>query len=338
MPKVFKYIVLFVAIFYWSISHFKSLYNWAGKSGIFPDDYRYGDLYRLSFLPQFKEKAPECAPYTKGNTKKNVNLYLIGDSFTDQYKLNGNDFISKTYQRTPWESTLKVNLEKTSKNILIIESVERSAKMHFVSLANNFRIENQKESDKIENESIWIKAKNTVSLFSSNTKATEERLWHTLFNYDFFLIFKEIKARLDLKLFDRKSSNYVLSEDKSNIFYFEEADPSTPHSAFYKVSDKEIEEFVNNMNSDAEHYKKMGFDEVYFSIIPNKVTVLAPEMGTYNHVLERIQNHKKLNVKLIDVSNDFQKEPSKIFLKSDTHWSCFGRDLWLKKVNDILQK
>ncbi|MFC0181855.1 hypothetical protein ACFFJX_04535 [Pseudarcicella hirudinis] len=53
--KALRYIGLVLVIFLWAEAYFPEFYLAMGKSHLFPDDYRYGDLYRLSFLPQFKE-------------------------------------------------------------------------------------------------------------------------------------------------------------------------------------------------------------------------------------------------------------------------------------------
>jgi hypothetical protein len=340
MLKFAKYFVLLIALFYWSISHFESLYSWAGKSKIFPDDYRYGDLYRLSFLPQFKGKENACEDkFAKNSIKNNVHLYLLGDSFADESNLNANNFAVEKYKYIHWDKPETVDFDTSAKNILILESVERSAKMHFVKKSDEIQFSNSnKIKPQIANFSIINELENWVEVFSHNTKKTEERLWHTLLNYDFVLFFKEIKANFDLNIFDRKSSNYNLSADKSEIFYFEEADVNCPNSAFYKVSDAEIDGFVKIINENYIHYKSMGFDEVYLSIIPNKVSILSPNMGDYNHVLERIQNHPNLKVKFIDTYSIFKKQPKNIFAKSDTHWNCVGSSIWQGVVNELVAK
>ena len=81
---------------------------------------------------------------------------------------------------------------------------------------------------------------------------------------------------------------------------------------------------------------KAGFDEVYLSIIPNKVSILSPDMGKYNQLIERVQSDLNLKIPVIDTYSDFKKNPTKYYLKSDSHWTCEGRDIWLDKVNNIL--
>ncbi len=337
MLKFVKYFILIITLFYWAISHFQSLYNLAGNIGVFPDDYRYGDLYRLSYLPYFKEKAIKCPANQNNNKKSNVHLYIIGDSFGEKSKMNYNNFASLNTTFVHWEKPTTISLDTSVKNILLLESVERSMKIHFKKQSNEIqtRISSKKL---VENISEISFVESWINTFTKNTKATEERLWHTLLNYDFVLNFRELKAKIDLKLFDRKSANYNLSADNKQIFYFEEADINCPNSAFYKVSDKEVNKIVEVINNDLIHYKKAGFDQVYLSIIPNKVSILQSNLSDYNHLLERIQKHKSLYMATINTYDIYTKNPEGIYLKSDTHWTCQGSGIWQNLVNEIVSQ
>jgi hypothetical protein len=171
-----------------------------------------------------------------------------------------------------------------------------------------------------------------------NSEGIELRLEHTIFNYDFFLIFKEIKANLNLQFFDRVGKNVVIAKKKDAIFYFEEADPKEKQSAFYPITQSEIDNFITQINLAKDRYLKAGFDEVYLSIIPNKVSIMSPDLGTYNHLIERIQADKRVSIPTIDIYSEFIKSPNKYYLKSDSHWNTNGRDIWLGKVNEFLSK
>ena len=94
--------------------------------------------------------------------------------------------------------------------------------------------------------------------------------------------------------------------------------------------------FIKNINKTKTKYLQAGFDDVYLSIIPNKVSILSPELGNYNHLIERIQKDERLETPIIDTYSIFKKSPQKYYLKSDTHWTCDGREVWLQKVNIIL--
>lgn len=333
--KLIKYLVLIIAIYLWIQAYSPFVYQEiGGKLGLFPDDYRFGDLYRLSYLPQFKQDAFECE-HEHFEEKKPLQLFLIGDSFTEEPKINLNDFPIEKYQYIHWAKQANYQLDNTKRTILILETVERTFKEHFSQVANNFS--NQERSIN-EKTSFKQKIEKKVDEFEKNIvpKGTEDRLTHTLFNYDFFLWLRELKANLNLNVFDRTENEVVLSKDKTHIFYQEEADSTDLHSAFYPVNQAEIDKFVKNINQTRTKYLNAGFDEVYLSIIPNKVSILSPNLGKYNHLIERIQTDKRLQTPVIDTYSIFRESPQKYYLKSDTHWTCEGREVWLKKVNSIL--
>ncbi|PWK25236.1 hypothetical protein LV89_02862 [Arcicella aurantiaca] len=335
--KILKYCILSIAIFLWLQAYSPLIYK---STGLFPDDYRFGDLYRLSYLSDFKEKASKCPTIKSEYSEQNVNLFIIGDSFTEAERVNINDFNVGNYTYTHWAKQADIQLDTNKRNILILETVERTAKDHFSQKAENFKIEN-KNSQEVKNQQSWkqkLKENVTDLVKFIFPKGIEERLEHTLFNYDFFLHFREVKAQLNHHIFGRVEHKVVLSKDEKHIFYSEEADSTNEHSAFYPVSQEEIDKFVLNINETREAYLKAGFDEVYLSVIPNKVSILSPELGKYNHLIERIETDKRLQIPIIDTYKDFKKSPDKIYLKSDTHWSCAGRDIWLEKVNKIIKK
>ena len=336
LSKTVKYLVLSLAIFLWLQAYSPIIYK---STGLFPDDYRYGDLYRLSYLPQFKEKATDCISTFESNSNKlPIHLFVIGDSFTEEKRVSETDFKAEKYTYIHWAKHDNIKLDTNKKNILILETVERTFKEHLSQNVINFDTINRVESG-IQIHHSWkhrVKENFMKIIVFCFPKGTEERLEHTLFNYDFFLWFREVKATLNFKLLGRVENKVVISKDKQAIFYSEEADSTNLHSAFYPINQPEIDSLINHLNETRKKYLKVGFNEVYLSIIPNKVSILSPNLGTYNHLIERIQNDPRLQMPLIDTYSIFRKYPQKYYLKSDTHWSCEGRDIWLDKVNKIL--
>ncbi|MEA5457420.1 hypothetical protein VB796_00115 [Arcicella sp. LKC2W] len=335
--KILKYCILFIAIFLWLQAYSPLIYK---STGLFPDDYRYGDLYRLSYLPDFKEKATKCPTLKKDIAKQNVHLFIIGDSFTEAERVSQNDFDVTNYSYIHWAKQADIQLDTNKKNILILETVERTFKEHFSQKAENFKTE-RTISKGVQPQKSWkqtLRDNSTEWLKYIFPKGIEERLEHTLFNYDFFLKFRELKATLNHHVFGRIEHKVVLSKNEKSLFYFEEADSTNEYSAFYPISQEEIDRFVLNINETRNAYLKAGFDEVYLSVIPNKISILSPDLGNYNRLIERIQSDKRVQTPIIDTYADFRKSPDKIYLKSDTHWSCAGRDIWLEKVNKILKK
>ena len=336
--KIAKYFILIIALYFLIQAYSPFVYQEiGGKLKLFPDDYRYGDLYRLSYLPQFKEEATKCKPAAiseKFDVIVSANLFIIGDSFTEAERVSERDFPIEKYQYIHWAKKTTIQLDTTKSNILILETVERTCKEHFSSIANNFLSQKDEASNLTLKKK--IEQKTTKIEKTIVPPGIEERLTHTLFNYDFFLWFRELKASLNLNIFGRTEDEVVLSNDKTQIFYADEADSTNIHSAFYPVNQADIDLLIKNINQTREQYLQEGFDEVYLSIIPNKVSILSPDLGKYNHLVERIQQDPRVKTPIIDTYSVFKMSPQKYYLKSDTHWNCEGRDVWLEKTNNAI--
>jgi hypothetical protein len=342
ITRILKYIALVLSIFLWLEAYSPIVYREVTKAGIVPDDYRHGDLYRLSYLSAFKENRQPCATALPDSSrKKPIHLYIIGDSFTEPERVKAHDLKAEKYTYVHWTRTEQIQLDTTKTNILVVETVERTLKDHFAKPASNLILDSQNKQASSFSHPSWkrlIYHKTEEILAFVFPKMTEERLEHTLFNYDFFLWFRELKADFNLRYFDRTEPKVVISQNKKALFYFEEADASKITSAFYPVTNQEIDTFVASINQTEENYKNLGFDAVYVSLIPNKVSILDPTLGRYNHLIERIQTHSALKTPFIDTYNVFKKNPKAYYLKSDTHWNCTGQTFWLDQVNQhILQ-
>jgi hypothetical protein len=334
--KIIVWSTLIVTLCFWLEGYSPLVYRWAASNHLFLDDYRNGDLYRLCYLPQFKEQAKDCLPPSVDKTSSKVHLYLIGDSFTEESRVHANDVASTQYTYVHWDKNKSIQLDTSARNILILESVERSVKGHFSRNANEFVLTDKPEVTHESTTTLLEKIEALVSWLIP--VGIEERLEHVLFNYNWILKLREFKASMNLRLFNRVENKVVLSPEKDALFYFEEADSTKEKSSFYPVKQAEVDSMVLHINQTSKQYKDAGFDEVYLSIIPNKVSVISPNMGKYNHVIERIQTDSSLKVPLIDTYKFFKNSGNRYYLASDTHWNCEGRDLWLKEVNGLLKK
>jgi hypothetical protein len=107
-------------------------------------------------------------------------------------------------------------------------------------------------------------------------------------------------------------------------------------SAFYALDEEALATAVKHINQTRENYLKQGFDEVYLSVIPNKVTIMRPGDGVYNHLLEKLYNHPGLKVPVIDVYAAFARQPEGLYLRSDSHWNCSGIAIWLNNLYPVL--
>jgi hypothetical protein len=303
-----------------------------------------GDLYSFTYLPQFKEYdyVQQCKmtpPLHKSeDVLENTHLYLIGDSFT--IDIDTNHYIAgKTTSIRVGVNSKKISLDSTKKNILVIENIERGILDRFDNSnyestflgKSGYYLNDETKNDLVLN----LKKPSLLKEFGGED--IELRLEHIAFDYEIFNLIKESKANFNLRFFNKVNGNHIVSKDAKKIFYLSEATP-LPYktSSFYPLQESEIKQYVHNAETVSQFYKKMGFDEVYFVFVPNKVSILAPNHGKYNHQIERIQAKQNPKFKTIDLYSDLKKHPEYYHL-GDGHWNHKGMELFVKKVNRLLK-
>lgn len=321
-----KYFVLLFFSFLWFLGCSKQATQWLGDADILPDDYRYGDLYRFSNLPKFRVLAEKC-PAPQPQFKLPIQLILFGDSFTEEGRIEANHFVASHFTRKFVAENGYVSLEKNTKKVLIIETVERHFRERF--------------ADKYQHVKVNLAPPNeekTVlqTLLDWKVPYSTERHTAVLFSSDFMLSIKELKAIFTKNIFHRIDENVTLSPNENEIVYSLDTKEGI-NSSFDEVSNEDVDKYVNNINSTYEFYKQQGFDEVYLSIIPNKTSIVATDLGTYNRLIERIQEHKSLKMPFIDMYKPLKKGGASLFDKGDSHWNCNGKQRWIDKVNNLLK-
>lgn len=342
MKQLANYSLLFVFSLLWVVGCNPTLRRTAFEWGLTEDSYRYGDLYRLSNLAQFKQETEACPKKFAGNrSKSNTALYIIGDSFTEKERINADDFNTNGYLRIHWSDSLTISLDTAKRNILVLQTVERHFREHFAMPVHSFRVENEQRSvstsqktNEVPISDFFLEVYNETE---KNLKESEEGLTSFLFSGDGFLRLKEWKAAINLYWFDRHNDQVALSPDKKNILFCWDTDSTRITSSFNYLPDNELQKLIRQVNQAKDHYKKQGFDEVYLSIIPNKTSIVAPEMGKYNHLVERVQTHPLLKTPFIDSWTSFSQHRQEVYSNSDTHWNCKGQAIWLEKMNEVIQ-
>lgn len=335
--ETIKYITLFLAIALWAGGCSRSVMKWFYQTNVIADDYRYGDLYRLSNLPQFKDPQTSCRELetpspTQSGDATNTHLYVIGDSFTEFPRIDQRDFPVSHYQYVHWDNRKEVQLDTTKRNILLLETVERHFREHFSRPIAELTVVADTTKRTAPEPVAWKR-----QLFDQiQSKGIEERLETVLFSQDLFLWFKELKASINLSWFDRVPPTVGISQDRQHLFVDLDTD-TTKHlnSSFALLSDKEVNVLVDSVNATAARFQKQGFDAVYLSMIPNKASILDPGQGPYNHLIERVQQHPRLRVPFADVYSVYAKQPKQVYALGDSHWNCTGRALWLTSVKEL---
>lgn len=345
-----KYLVLAAVTFLFASITIRPLFESVASKGIFSNSFRFGDLYRLSNLPLFKEKDDNYFKHCDIPVRKagDVHLYVSGDSFGNQipYLL---EQAAAGFTFKDWNSESVVSLDSTRKNVLVLETVERNIPVRYSQPSTKMIVENSSAQEvaatgMVNNEDVQARQalvpriKEAFKTFFDGVfmKDFETMAQDLYFSSDFFLRFRELKAMITLRWFDRVDEKVVIRADEGAIFYFGEADPQVPGSSFAPVSDSLISAYVKNINLTRKYYLEQGFDEVYLALVPNKVSVLDPTRGEYNHLLERVSLHPGLKVPQISVYNEFRSGADRYYLRSDSHWNCNGIRVWVDKLTGAL--
>jgi hypothetical protein len=324
MQKVIKYILILFFGFLWFLGCSKDISKYLFEEKILKDDFRYGDLYRLSYLKNFKETRIKCLNQ-KPEKKLDLTLYLAGDSYTEKGRIEAEDFVAKDFVRSHVAETTYSLKNDGKKKVLVIETVERHLRERFTTPWNNLKLKSDKPAELPK--TFWQKIMDLKIPYDAQMHES------AIFGFDFFMKIKEIKAGLMFSLFDKVEDKVSLSPDRKRIFYGIDVKPGIS-SGFVEINDSEIDLLVRNMNLTYQNYKNMGFDEVFLSIIPNKSSILGQDLGQYNHLVERIESHPNLQVPIVSIFkalkyNDF-------YLHGDSHWNCNGQQYWLDQVNQKL--
>ena len=305
------------------------------------DKYRYGDLFGLCYLKDFKIESEKEPPILSSCKKPgNVNLYLICDSYlwsfikTDSIFCNVNKM---RYARWLYNERIEEKLDTTHRNILIIESSERFARKLLkdtLDMYSSMRVSKRVEKSNFsESETLWDKI--LRYLYNENVN---QNLEFNLFDYRFLTPVKELKAELNYRVFGRINNDVSISTDKNYLLYGPTTDSTKNTSSFNHVNDKEVSELISNLNIEYKYFRALGFDEVYLSLIPNPVSIINPDFGNYNYLIARIQQRKDRLIPIIDTYDLFKTVQYPIYYKSDSHWNYDGFQLWVNQTNKMLSK
>jgi hypothetical protein len=334
--KFLKYFFLLIGSLIWAISVIPPLFSLVGSLHLIHDGYQYGDLFRLSTLSEFRDPRIQCEGYTPPAhmpTDKKIHLYIIGDSFTEKGRVGKKDFPVDNYTYVKWSDFLHIKTDTSEINILLLESVERHFRQKMVARVNVLIPDTATFVTKFESPKLMHQVDDALK-----ASFTADRLDGLLFQNDMFLTLKSWKADFNQKFFDRVNTSVTLVNDDQDMVYYMDTDTPNVTSAFSDVRNTEIDTIVMNLNQSREFADSLGFDHVILSIIPNKVSVVSPDYGNYNRLIERVYAHPKLQIPYIDVLADFRKMGRNSYQKGDSHWTCDGQYLWLNKINVLINK
>jgi hypothetical protein len=311
------------------------------------DRWRYGDLYGLSFLPDYKFKLEPFKKYPKiaGRPVSNRTLYIIGDSYLADKTLTGAfegiDNVVFLDRRFPFGPIV---LDSTKQNYLVMEFAERNLVDYNIDktfetkwtardlkAGSNFNTAAPAKAPEYHlPTTLWERLNNT--LFNKNLSRNLELL---LFDDKIFTPLKELKATINYKLFDRVDKEVAVSTDKTRLLMNLTVDTASRLSAFRPVSAKEIDTLVRNLDAARKYYRSIGFKKVILTVVPNPVSVYDDKRMPYNRLLERVEENNHFTV--VDIYKPFKDTSVNLYYRSDTHWNPQGLDLWIKAMNQNMR-
>lgn len=283
---------------------------------------RYGDTYRLCNLRAYKEEVALPAPYTYEEAPEDVHLTLIGDSYS--FKIHPTAYRAKSFTHSTWRRPIPEPDPSQARNILVLETTERFTRERLGDITHF--LERKRLS---EYETRWEKLEKVYVLNN------EDNLQSISFMDPLSLWLREMKASINQKWFGRIDENVAISNDGTHLYIQETIDSTLATSAFKFLSDDELDMMVENANSLYAFALQMGYDEVYFSVIPNKVTVMDRQYQgmDYNGLIPRLEQNSSLQWPLIKILDWIKAEH---YYLGDTHWNFSGSDIWVKQVNAVL--
>ena len=309
---------------------------WAQQSG------KWGDLTSMSYLDQVarfcEHRSYNFDKVPEGD--KNIDLYLYGDSYVMEIPKEAFHHLDTFVFHYRYDDR-DYSINHAKRNILILKLSERFIRERFrsPSLLSNFRVNGntsnfpaaQKKPKKAEVDSPF----SIRSLFNPHIN---QNLEYHLFNYNFLIAPRQLKAVLNYKLFNRASGDVVISDDGKYLFYKMTVTQNNICSSYDPLGEREVSTIVASLDTIYDNYKRAGFAEIYFSAIPNPVSILQP--GPYNNLIPLIQDDPKLKMPFIDLYTIFKqaKDPAILYRAGDTHWNNNGLQIWLHDVNDILNR
>ncbi len=289
----------------------------------------WGDMARMSLLDgvsKFREPMSYKFVPATDDSNKNIALYLLGDSYVEEIP----GFAFANTGSYYYGRGLVYSLNPAKKNILIIQTTERFALSLFYKGEIYDRLKGRGDPHPLN-----ILGNEDKKNYS---RVINKNLDYLLFDYNFINVLRRQKAEMNYSLFGRATGDVALSDNGDHLFFRPTVLPDGIYSSYSPVDDSMVLQAVANLNKIYDHYKKDGFAEVYFSIVPNPATILQP--GGYNLLIPRIQLSPSLKAPYFDVYTIFKQSnnPSSIYRAGDTHWNNNGMQLWLDMVNKELRK
>lgn len=298
-----------------------------------------GDLVRMSYLdnvPKYFEKRSYAFKKNPDSVPRNIDLYFLGDSYTMSIPDSAYAHINKfAFGRRGFFNLTYDKLDSSKRNILLVEITERFVRTWFEQ-PKIFSCVVRKSDAVVSGKPPGLMSRILDRFFNEKIN---QNLEYNMFNYNFINWIRQMKAEMNYSLFHRVSGDVALSDDGEYVFIRQTVELSDKQSSYKKIEKEELLNIVKTIDTAYRHYKNEGFQEIYFSFIPNSATILQPQ--NYNELIPALEKElSKAGIPFIPIYDQFKSHPSPatLFRVGDTHWNNNGCQMWLQAVNQTLIK
>ncbi len=319
--------------------------SWRTDSGLLPVAHRgLGDLYNMCFLSEYNGPLNyhlrKASPEAHG-----IALYLICDSYLISHVEKEHFYGADTLVKMKWwgeESYRTIPpLHSAQKNVLIIELAERFVRdvcedfnLMTAPLKVNTAMAAEDQSTATEREQVQQHDFIERHFFNPNINTNLEL---NLFSYKIFNRVKEWKGDLNYRLFNRINKDIYLDEKNHFLFFSPTLSGEVKSNSFFPIDSSETARLIETLSRTRTHYVQLGFNEVFFTFVPNPVSVIRPDLGQYNGLMPALYAADTSMYKTIDVYRIFKENPKKYYAYNDTHWNSDGLQTWLDETNRYLR-
>lgn len=309
----------------------EDVFNALEKSGFVHVKFVCGDLYSNTLIPKFKDVdyADSFMPeFTPGFKDSNLVVYVDGDSYTQSGRVDAKHFASGEYHY----GLGNVQLDTSKTNVLLLAKTER----HLIKdieyeYKNLHSLKSQISSNRIKQ---FFEHNPNPDVF--NTQDNNQRLEYLMSSNKMVTFIKERKAMLLYELLGETNNQVVVSEKYRMVYLRETTDPHSTLSPYYTLDTSFATKLRQVLNHRYAQFKAMGFDEVYFSPIPEK-TRLFPyhEHMELNKLYDYLQQDS-MHMPFLNVYSRLKTSHELVYAHCDTHWNRHGINMWLGMVDSVL--
>ena len=311
------------------------------------DLYQLGDLYRYSYLAEYKDTAVHSPPLPVMKEKQKLSLFVIGDSFSGPFE-KGHFPTAAHYSFANWnhlnQSDVLLHVDSNQYNVLVLQCSEKHILMRWEKNSYKpylFPFDHERK------DTVGFEYRKKPETFLQKTErligrpaVTEQNIGILLLSNPLVIQIKESKARLNRFLFQRIADEVEEYPEKKILIQRMTSDLKYKYmSSFRPHSNEEINAIAGNLGRMNQYYRRAGFDTVLIALVPNPISVIDPNYKgrTYNELLPRLESDVS-GLGVVSVYGKFQLGKESLFRKGDSHWNLAGEKIWLSALNQNLDQ